>query len=233
MAATFRPDEAFGYAQKMVKHAPILDVKTEILQDAASMIWTGGPFSWTMGTIGPVTLALGDQDVVITLPADFQRLYKVVLASANTTRDLRIVTVLPSTDLVGLADFCAYYLAASVSYVRLNSKFPSVQSTETWKLRAFYKLTSPDIRASLDQAGALVMDDSWYWVYREAVLYYAYKYADDPRAGGAQITEAATGQTQTVFSGQLAIARAAIASMRIAEPVLWETDEPEPKRKAS
>ena len=55
--------------------------------------------------------------------------------------------------------------------------------------------------------------DEWFSVYVEAVLYWAYKYADYDRMGTA--TVASNGQVQ--YSGQLGTLMAVLNDMRLAE----------------
>jgi hypothetical protein len=58
--------------------------------------------------------------------------------------------------------------------------------------------------------------DDWYYVYEDLVLYEAYKYADDPRAGDARVQ----GEEEPTMTGQLGTAYNGIREMRLREPQL-------------
>jgi hypothetical protein len=60
------------------------------------------------------------------------------------------------------------------------------------------------------------MDDEWFHVYRDGVLWKAYLFGDDQRAGSVQ----AASNGQISYSGQLAQFMAGITMMRAAEPML-------------
>lgn len=220
MSATFIPLDAWQYAFRFVSDSNLASVQTMILQDAASRIWVAAPWRWSVGVLTAVPLTANTQNFTVTLPADFLRLEKPWLSNGIMDRSLIPVSSLPVSDLEALPNFVTI-VAGSPAKVWFDTLFGPITSGETWNFRATYKKVSPDLTASVGTPGALVMDDDYFWVYREGVLYYAYKYADDSRAGGATVAMTANGGRQIQYSGQLAVFMAGIEEIRQKEELLW------------
>lgn len=217
MALILTPDMAFEYAESMVKLAPLGDVKADILYDASAMIWTAAPWRWTVAVIAPVTITASTQDIAVTYPTDFMRIYKAYINDAQTARELKVVSALPVNTQVGMPN----YLAKVSATARFDQTYPTLPTGMTPKLTIFYKKNAPAVQNNSGSAGVLEMDDEWFWVYRHAVLYYAYLYADDNRAGGSTVAVGKDGVPQVQYNGQLGVVHAAINEMRLAEPLLF------------
>ena len=208
----------------MVKSMPFtstsVGVYVEALQSASNMIWMAAPWRWTIGVF-PITSAVSAaaSTVSLTNQADFLRLEKVNLNNGVNLRELKIVNILPATPAqIQMPNFCAYVQNGSSPYLQFETKMPT--GVNDFKAYAWYKREAPVITASTyDDAGFLEMDDEWFWVFQEAVLYYGYKFADDPRAGGAQVEETNNGP-KIIYSGQRAVLQAAIEEMRQREELV-------------
>ncbi len=218
MAATRAPSDALTYVTAMVKNMPVMrDVAPSILQDASDYIWMSAPWRWTVGALTPTTVTVGVQTFNVTSPpADFMRLERAYVTNNVTSRPVVPVGFLPSAVLIQGQPNFVQYIDGGTPQIRFDTLFPPV-GTEVWKFWAWYKKTSPDLLTDNGVPGALVMDDEWFWVYNQAVLYYTYLYADDQRAGGSTVMVSPQGQTQVQYNGQLGVVNAAINTMRLGE----------------
>jgi len=223
LAATFAPSTASLYASRMVKRMPLTDptvgVQIDVLQSASSMIWMAAPWRWTIGVF-PITSAVAAGASTVSLSGsvtDFLLLEKVNLNNDTQLQELTIVNILPASPTqVQMPNFCAY--VASGPLLQFESKMPT--DIDDYKAYVWYKKQAPVITTSnYATAGTLVMDDDYFWIYEECVLYWAYKFADDPRAGGAQVEMTPNGPKVT-YSGQRAVAEAGISYMRERESLV-------------
>lgn len=210
MAATYAPNDAFTFAKTMVKSMPLDDVKVQILDDAAKMIWHAAPWRWTVAAFPDVTVAANTADYTVSIPADFLYLQESYLIDEGTDGTPRVLEVLPA---LSAGTIKGQPSSVSVSGTTL-SLYPiqgAIKSGSSLKVISSYKKICPKVTSgTASTAGFLVMDDDWFWVYNSCVLYLAYKYADDQRAGSATINSA--GQWQ--FTGERAVAEANIALMK-------------------
>lgn len=225
MSATFTPQLAVDYAAQMIKSMPINTVGSLVCQQASNFIWTAAPWRWTIGTLSPITMVAGNQEhSIVSAPTDFLCLEQCYEADSISLRAIKPVSSLPpSATMTRLPNYVAIssITNATPATIRFEALYPSIQATKTPKFWAWYKKIAPILSADLNTPGALIMDDDYYQVYTEWVLYYAYRYADDQRAGGAQISVTPDGKKQTVYTGQLGVARAALEELRQDELVLY------------
>lgn len=210
----------------MVKDMPLNRIWGDIAQDASNYIWTAAPWRWTIGVLTPITLTAAVQQFTVgTPPTDFLRLEQCYTSDGASLNRVQPVSSLPgSATLTRIPSYVAIsgITNSTPSQIRFDSLFPPIAAGTTPKFWAWYKKIIPDIANNLSLSGALVMDDDYYQIYREWVLYYAYRYADDQRAGGATVTVNAQGDRQLSYSGQLAVARAALEELRREELVLYD-----------
>ena len=238
MAATLRPIDAFDYAKTFIKLMPLEQVQVRLLKDISDTIWMAAPWRWSIGVLTNVNLLSNTTDYSLgTLPSDFLYAIECYLADGqNPSRSLSIEPVLPATPVLvgGLPDKVAVVGAAGAAGTLRVFPTPGTQPTSPTKVFVtWYKKTAPSItKITANTIGQLVMDDEWFWVYEQGVLWAAYKYADDPRAGGSQLDER-SGQVR--FSGQYAEFQAAINYMREHEKLpIWPVKnalEPRAERK--
>lgn len=201
MSSTHRPSEALEAAKSYVKNMPLERVGAGILDDIHQIMWTAAPWRWTVGIMPSASLVSNQQDYSITLPGDFLYAISSHLSDGVTTpQELKIEPTLPATLVQGVVSRIAI-LGVNPSAVIRVAPVPGDQPANEPIIISLYKKKAPIISVSnMSTAGTQVFDDEWFWVFREGVLWKAYQWADDARAGG--VTIAANGQAQ--FSGQRA-----------------------------
>jgi hypothetical protein len=194
--ALYTPNEALLFAKTMVKSMPLTDttVSYQILDYVSAIMWMAAPWSWTLGVLTPTALVAGQIDYVVTIPADFAYLEYAYLTDGKTENVLHVDPYLPAATNAGLVT----KVASTATGVRVHPKPPA---SYTPTLFTLYKKTPPKISAAnYTVAGVHGVPDQWAWVYQLGVLWLAYHYADDPRAGVA--TVGADGRVQyTGFLG--------------------------------
>lgn len=212
--ATYIPQTAIDFVTSMVKGMPFtVDVGTVSADRISKIVWTAAPWSWTLGSLDPaVSIVASTQDYTITKPADFYYLERSYLWDGNKEIDLNIEASLPTlVTTPGIPSRVA--LIAGVSTKLRFAPIPTKAYTNV----NLYKKTYPAI-TSLNVAtpGALILPDEWAWVYEQGMLWQAYLYADDRRAGEATISN--DGKRQ--YTGQLGMFMAALQEMRESEKAL-------------
>ena len=214
MEATYTPNDAFTFSKTRVKSMPLDDVKVQILDDAAKMLWHAAPWRWTVAAFPDVTVVANTADYTVAIPSNFLYLQEAYIVDEGRDGTPRVLEVTPSMS--------AGLIKGQPSTVSVTgtpgtngtlSLYPvqgAIASGSTLKVISTYKKVCPKITSGdVSTAGYLVMDDDWFWVYISTVLYLAYKYADDQRAGAATINSA--GQWQ--FSGERAVVGTRDANM--------------------
>lgn len=216
--AVFTPGDAFSYAKTMVKSMRLDDIKLRILFDALSLVWHAAPWDWTIGEMpdSPLSLSASTVDYTVTIPSDFNHLkYAVLIDNANVFKPLAIRALLPA-DPVKTGETMEVGKVAGQSKIRVYPKPPASMPSATQKVLLYYKKDVPNLTTS-DYASTsiLSLDDDWFRVYCAAVLYYAYLYADDDRAGSA-VYEPKSGYR---FTGQRAVFESEVEVMRAQLPL--------------
>lgn len=222
MASTLFPQRAYDYVKHFIKDMRLDPVAWQICDDVQKMMWMYAPWRWTLGTFTPITLIGGTQDYNIgSFPSDFLHLYDAYTSDGSVApRDLRVEPVLsPTVMKTGQADRAA----VTGSILRI-SPVPAAFSGTGPSVICRYKKQAPNVTASNIASTGLAFDDEWFWVFQEGVLWKAYQYADDQRAGGATV---AAGKVQ--YTGQLANFMAALDYMATKEIL---PDPPKQKRDA-
>ena len=199
MAATKQPADAFVYVKSYLKRMPLEDVGPELLDEVNKMMWMAAPWRWTQGSLPATTVTSATQDYTITTPADFLYLLEGYVADgANVYRPLLVEATLPSdVKVVGSVSHIAY---VSGNTYRTFPKSGTLPASPTQQFILKYKKIAPIVTNQTQYtAGFLAMDDEWFWVYSAGVLWKAYQWGDDSRAGG--VTLGANGAPQ--YTGQL------------------------------
>lgn len=215
MASTLTSSAAFDYCKVMVKGMPLQDIQYTIADDACKMIWGAAPWRWTVAPFAtPVTLVANTQDYNITLPADF--LYMQDAYLTNSQGDVRTNLDIVATSITGGSPGIPVEISITgtpggAGVLRTYPKIGNIKSGDTYQIICTYKKQSPTIASgNFASAGSLVMDDTWFWVFKSGMLYYAYLYADDPRAGEAVIDDRGSYK----FTGQRGVFESNIALMK-------------------
>lgn len=220
--ALYAPSDAILYAKSMIKSMPIdtgsaltNGVPYKLVDYVASLMWSAAPWKWTIGTLPTVSVVAATTDYSVTPPADFLYLNKAIISDGSTSNELRIVSALPATiTQVGVPSQIAYLDASNI--VRVGPK-PPTSYAQT--LTMLYKKTpSKLISSNYGTAGAQIFPDAYFPVFQAGVLWHAYQYADDARAGGATVD----GEGKRQYTGQLGIFQSMIAEMRMEEKLTLE-----------
>ena len=218
MPATKRPNEAFTFAKRVLGNVTLERVQYDILDQALKMVWTGAPWRWTIGSLPLITLQPSVTDYLISpMPSDFLYIHRAYMTTGkDTPRELYVSSSIPNNvTLYGLPSEVCHVPVGQYHYARVMP-MPG-QLGDSYRLVMQYKKAAPSItQANAEAPGALVIDDEWFWVYQSAVLYLAFVYTNDERAGSAQV-DVATGRA--AFTGQRAIFEANLAMMRQREPL--------------
>lgn len=230
--AQFTPAAAFSFAKNMIKKMPAEQIQPDIMDDPSKMFWMAAPWRWTLGALNAVTLTSNTDDAALgTLPADFLYAYQAWTCSTaddGIPRDLEIVGAIPAdTSVRGPATRVAIYGEAGAAGTARFYPAPGTLATGT-QLFIIYKKKSPTItKRNMGSATILAFPDEYYPVYKECMMYYAYKYSDDHRAGTATYSDGKVG-----YGGQLGTAMAMIQETREREklPIL---DDRQPGQKGT
>jgi hypothetical protein len=171
-------------------------------------MWMAAPWRWTIGSLISLPLATNQIDYGPTIPGDFLFLHSVSLSDGITPpRDLEVEAAIPDNiSVIGQPS----RVAMAGNSLRVSPR-PGNQPSVPPNIVALYKKSAPVITdANMATAGVQVFDDEWFWVFQEGVLWRAYMYGDDSRAGGATVTS--DGRIQ--YTGQRAMFEAGLQFMK-------------------
>ncbi len=217
MPITWVPEKSFQFATRMTKGMPLDDVKDRILDSPNRIIWNSAPWRWTLGSLDAITLVNNTQNYTLALPADYFYPYQGwITTGADPVQQIEFMPTLPTdVGVVGLPKRVSIIgEAGTTAAVRFYPKPGSLNPTS--RFYAIYKRSPPTItRNNAGTPGILGMPDEWIHVYEAGVLYYAYLFSDDQRAGGA--SNAGEGRTQ--YSGQLGLFMGLLDEMKQREPL--------------
>ena len=227
MSSTYTAQFAADYVTTFIKGMPFDNVSVQVLDDVNKMMWMAAPWRWTLGAFTNVTLLNNTQDYTVALPSDFLYLQTAygTTADGNPPNIYYVESYLNPGGKLGIPSRVAVVSGSpgGSGTFRVSPQPGTVPAGET--IISLYKKQAPLITpANANNAGVLVFDDEWFWVYVSGVLYFAYLYGDDQRAGGAQM--GANGQVQ--FTGQRGVFEANLQIMREREKLPGlETVQPE------
>lgn len=225
-AQTYSPNDALLFAKRMIKNMRLEDVQYAILDDACKYVWNAANWSWTVDQLDAVQLALNTTTYTITyngggaLPANFQHLVRARLVDTiRTYKDLWIDSNLPASPIT-VGEPVSLCKVEGASTIRISHKPGTMNNTKF--IEMWYKKSAPKIdNTNYATAGSMLLDDNWFYVYKHAVLYCAYLFGDDERAGSASYD---VKQNAYRFSGQRAILEAALEDMRERVPLPFKFD---------
>lgn len=222
MAATIPLIDAVDYAQRYIKNVPLVPVMTKLINEVNQIIWMAAPWRWSVGSLPTFALAAATQDYTINYPADFLYAIDGTVIVATTTggtgnmRDLRVVPVLPTAvGYEGQVNEISYPAAAAAvgGLVRVSPKPAQITGTQT--VLGLYKKSPTLYTNATIQTATFAGGDEWFWVLQSGMLWKAYEYADDDRAGNASIQG-----DRVQFSGARGIFEANIEMMKQREPLI-------------
>ena len=234
MASVRTPQEAVNYAKEFVAHAAIdaTNIQTRLINNAADRMWMFAPWSWTISSLPQSTLAEDTEDYTIVDPTDVLHLVRAEINKAsqnNQTHRLEVVHNLDSQTAIKGPPRAVSLVNATT--LRLWPVPSGLATADTGKLLVWYKEQRPEIvisgasgtQVDYDNPDSLVFPDEWFWVYQELVMYYAMKFAADPRAGSVLIDTDGNSIT-TRYKGQLAEAMDALNQMATKEKLFLHND---------
>lgn len=204
MAATFQPSNAFVYVKSYVKQMPLQNVGPALLDEISKIMWMHAPWRWTLGALPATNLTSNTQDFTITTPSDFLMLYDGWISDgANVFRRIIPTAALPTdVKVVGNPSMIAH---VSGNDYRIYPKTGTLPSAPAQQFILRYKKQAPVITNETQfTSGFLGMDDEWFWVFQAGVLWKAYQWADDSRAGSVSISDKGhqySGQMGVFFDG--------------------------------
>lgn len=223
--ATYKPRTAFNKATSYLKSMPLTQIQLPLLDQINNMMWMAAPWRWTIGSLPTVTLLSDTQDYTIALPSDYLYTTDAYLADGDNQFDTLLVEpALPAdVTVVGRPKRISVTGAPSTAGV-LRTATKTGTLTSPPEIISMYKKQAPALTlATSNTAGILLFPDEWAWVYEEGVLWQAYLWGDDPRAGSIS----ATSEGQIQYTGQRACFEAALIEMRNREKL----PEPDPVAK--
>lgn len=211
--ATKKPIDALNYAKRMVKNMPVQDMWVEMTNDILSRIWMESPWSWTLGSFPIINLVATNQDYTVSIPSDFLYLRESTIVSLTVARPLQVVATIPNNVSKPGQPTCVCVIGnpGETGTVRV-SPIP-INSNEA--LSSLYKKTLTLYTKETLYTDALPIPDEWYHVFQAGILWLAYKYADDGRAGEAS----ARNDGGFSFNGQRGQFEADLIKMRNREPM--------------
>ena len=224
MAAT-SPSTALTFAKRFVKGTPVdhADVEVRILDDAAKMFHAVGLWSWALTAADVFTLDNSNQDYVLKLAAsdltDFSKLAYVVRTDGTADSKMDLVAALPiNTALKGQPSKISSFVSGAETKVRVFP-FPAYGTGTADSLLVLYKTVPTNVTSSnKDNADVLDFPEEYYYIYDALVLYFAYLYIGDQRAGNAIVD----GKGSQQYTGQLGTAMQYIAELRQREAPLLD-----------
>lgn len=210
--------DAWTNAVKYIKNyggsATLNSLDLRVMNSANQMFHLASPWSWSVGGLEEVTLANGTQDYALaTSPADFLRLSQVrQFVNGRYTGTMSIAGNLPETIYAtSNPTQVSMYLDGSTLTYRVWPKPTGFLSGKEIVLIGDYKKETTLITSgNKSTASILLFPDDYYYVYELLVLYYAYLYANDMRAG----TTTVDAMGRPSYTGILALAMAEINILR-------------------
>lgn len=216
MASTRSPYYAFEFCKRQIKSMPLDQILLRGVNRVTEIIHMYAPWRWTLGSLPTFNLASNTQDYTINYPADWLYALKATVADGTSPeRLLEIVPALPTNvGLVGQPSQIAYTGTASQSNgpVRISPKPGTITGTQP--VLGLYKKTLTPFTSETIYTGTFGFDDEWFWVFEEGLLWQAYLFADDRRAGESQVDN----DGKVRYNGQRGNFEAALLSMQQREP---------------
>lgn len=222
-APTYDPTDAYNVITPQLSNVTLnATAKGHIANIAHLTLWNVYPWRWTRKILPDITLVDIQQDYTGTaVPSDFHQLIQASVVRTDTTPDtiyeLDIKTWL-AQDAVSSGAIPRW-----IAFLHeLNSAaggfrflpVPGVSSGLTWVARGIYKKTPTTTYTSANLTTNFVeLPDMYFPAYCEILLWHAYRYVGDARAGAAS----AGNRGRRSYSGQLAVAADAVEQMLQAE----------------
>lgn len=197
---------------------PLEQVRPAIINRVAYYMWMYAPWRWTIGSTPTITLASSTSDYTINYPADW--LYAIRATQTDGTNSERPLEIVPSLEtnvgFVGNPSQIAYTGTASQTGgpVRVSPKPGTITGTQV--VVGLYKKVMTAFTSQTIFTATLPFDNEWFWVFEEGILWQAYLFGDDRRAGDVVADQ----NGNVKFSGQRGVFEAALTIMKDREKLL-------------
>jgi hypothetical protein len=185
---TYKVNDALELAKKLAKGVPFSGIDLTICDMVNSTIWKAYPWRGTMSVIplGTYPLVDGQQDYAlggITMMRPTQFWIMRTDVTPDQGRSIGVAKNL-AVDLMKKSPFAirSASLQAGVQKLRLESA-PSVPTGTTFELLGEYQ---PHPTKITDLQDSFWFTDEYLEVFVKGLIYWAYRLADDSRAGAAQ-----------------------------------------------
>ncbi len=214
MASSIPPIAAFDFCKNFIKKMPLEQMIPRILDDVNKIMWMAAPWRWTVGTLTNIALVTNQQDYTLAPPADFMYLLHCYISDgATATKHLEIMPALPATVVAnGVIDFISF---ESTSTFRVSPNPGTLLSPSKYIVSWYKKSSTAITAATMSVVTTLPFPDEYFPVYEAGVLWLAYLYADDQRAGSCSFDS--KGNIQ--YTGQAAVFRSMLEQMKNSEPL--------------
>lgn len=216
------PIEALENAKHFVKQVPIDRVTDLIIANSLQRLWTFAPWSFSVASGTSITLEQARGSYDYPYPLDwFYALRAELVTSDLSNRPLTIVSHIQADDgMVGNPTKIAFTGPGGLVRPVQISPVPAVLSADPPRINVVYKKVLEDYRGENAHTLAVPFPDTWFWVFEELVLYYAYKYTDDRRQGDVTMQG-----DKSSKNGQLAAAYEGLVEMVKREPLVLLTEK--------
>lgn len=210
MAPSYDPADALAMITPSLGNATLDSTAKGLIADEAQrVLWNFAPWKWERKNASDITIVHDTQDYT-TIPSDFMGLLAVQIVRTDVTpnkpTDLKIVDYINADKTEkkdpNSIDRITYLQELNSAAGGFRIPNPSIVSPVTAVIRITYRKTPATKYTSANLTTDFVeLPDQYFYLYKEWLLYEAYRYLGDPRAGTATFTKSGW-----VYSGQLAVA---------------------------
>lgn len=212
---TYTGANAVDMVRRYIKMVPLSASNVDVLlvDRIHSLMWCAWPWRWSQASLTAIPLVDGQQDYSLASgdATALLRLLHVRIVRTDVTpdefRELDVCEHL-SPELTckgGINQIRKIAYIPALSKVRLELA-ASVPTGSTLNIQGEYQTNPTKITAL---ATALVWPDCYFDVFCDGLLWKCYQFADDPRAGTAQIVKGGN----VVYTGQMGVFYGGLARM--------------------
>lgn len=208
--------DAITFVTANVRGIPLADIDETFADIINTKIWRAFPWSWTLAALTSIALVEDQQDYSMTVgdAAAIMRLTKTWITKTDSDPD-QVCDIMPWKWLapnlaqdVGWPNFSYIHHERRSNKLRLEAKV-SLATSETLFIDGEYQTNPTKIT---DPTTAIVHPDRYFDVIVSGIMWLAFKFANDKRAGSSVVVN---GQVQ--YTGQLGEFHDSLISMAEAE----------------
>lgn len=213
--ATYTAQNAIDLVRRFIKQIPLSDSSVDIMlcDRVNSVMWTAWPWRWSQASLTAIPLVDSQQDYALNSgdATALLRLLHARIARTDLTPDeFREIDVAEhlSPELTrkgGINQIRKIAYVPALAKLRLDLA-AAVPTGTTLAIQGEYQTNPTKITAL---ATTLVWPDQYFDVFTEGLLWKAYQFADDSRAGTAQMVKGG----RVVYTGQMGVFFGALQRM--------------------